>query len=199
MSPPPIAVAAVVPRTEAEGPGARFALWVQGCPLRCKGCCNPDFLDPRGPATPVPPGEMLARVLAEEVEGLSLLGGEPTAQAAALAPLAAGVRAAGRTVMLYTGFALEALRARRDPDLDALLAACDLVVDGPYVEARRTTTRRWIGSDNQRLHFLTDAYRPDDPRFAARNTVEFHVSADRIVVNGFPVTGADGAALLECR
>jgi anaerobic ribonucleoside-triphosphate reductase activating protein len=37
-------VAQVVPCTEAEGPGRRFALWFQGCPLRCPGCCNPEML-----------------------------------------------------------------------------------------------------------------------------------------------------------
>jgi len=37
-------VAQIVPCTEAEGPGRRFALWFQGCPLRCPGCCNPEFI-----------------------------------------------------------------------------------------------------------------------------------------------------------
>src|SRR6202008_400270 len=37
-------VAQIVPYTEAEGPGRRFALWFQGCPLRCPGCCNPEML-----------------------------------------------------------------------------------------------------------------------------------------------------------
>ena len=37
-------VAQIVPFTEAEGPGRRFALWFQGCPLRCPGCCNPEML-----------------------------------------------------------------------------------------------------------------------------------------------------------
>ncbi|MDI9627955.1 MAG: 4Fe-4S cluster-binding domain-containing protein [Acidobacteriota bacterium] len=30
--------------TEAEGPGRRAALWVQGCQFLCPGCCNPNFL-----------------------------------------------------------------------------------------------------------------------------------------------------------
>src|SRR6059058_3547475 len=39
-----VSVAHIVPCTEAEGPGKRFALWFQGCPLRCPGCCNPEML-----------------------------------------------------------------------------------------------------------------------------------------------------------
>ena len=39
-----LSVAQIVPFTEAEGPGVRFALWFQGCPLRCPGCCNPEML-----------------------------------------------------------------------------------------------------------------------------------------------------------
>ena len=37
-------IAQIVPSTEAEGPGRRFALWFQGCSLRCPGCCNPEML-----------------------------------------------------------------------------------------------------------------------------------------------------------
>ena len=44
-------IAQVVPCTEAEGPGKRFAVWFQGCPLRCPGCCNPEFLPFQGGET----------------------------------------------------------------------------------------------------------------------------------------------------
>ena len=47
--------AQIVPCTEAEGPGARFALWFQGCPLRCPGCCNPEMLPFEGGTLTVPP------------------------------------------------------------------------------------------------------------------------------------------------
>ena len=39
-----VRIATRVCDTEAEGPGRRWALWVQGCPLRCPGCCNPELL-----------------------------------------------------------------------------------------------------------------------------------------------------------
>ncbi|MEZ4465468.1 MAG: 4Fe-4S single cluster domain-containing protein [bacterium] len=175
--------------TEAEGPGRRYAIWVQGCPLRCPGCCNPELLPFRG-GTPTPPAELTARILATPgIEGISLLGGEPTAQAEGLAPVAAAVQAAGLTVMLYTGFELAALRARRDAHVDALLAACDLVVDGPYDRTRPDPIRRWIGSENQGLHALTPAYDLADPRFRAAETIEIRLVGGDIVINGRPWGG----------
>src|SRR5213082_2246047 len=75
-------IAQVVPCTEAEGPGRRFAVWFQGCPLRCPGCCNPEFLPFRGGrATPL--GELIGWLVATQqadgLEGITLLGGEPFA------------------------------------------------------------------------------------------------------------------------
>lgn len=182
-------VATVVDRTEAEGPGARFAVWVQGCPMRCPGCCNPDQLA-FVPRDAVSPEDLAARAVRAGVEGVSLLGGEPFAQAAALARFAARVRAAGLSVMVYSGYTLDELRAMSDPGVDALLTSTDLLVDGRYEAALRTDARRWIGSTNQRLHFLTDRYAPGDACFGGRNTVEIHLRDGELVVNGWPALGA---------
>lgn len=185
----PLNVALVVPRTEAEGPGTRFAVWVQGCPMRCVGCCNPQML-PFTPATPVSPDDLLARFLATDAEGLSLLGGEPFAQPEGLSHLAHGARAAGRSVMVFTGYTLDELHKNTDPSVQKLLDATDLLVDGRYDASRRTTARRWVGSDNQRMHFLTDRYSPLDPVFHAGNHVEIRVKNGEITLNGWPVHGA---------
>ncbi len=189
-------VAQVVPATEAEGPGLRFAVWFQGCPLRCPGCCNPEFLPFRGGAA-VPVADLLAQLHAQVgltpgLEGVSLLGGEPFAHAAAGAVLAAEARRLGRSVMIYSGYTLEQLRDRRDADTDRLLALTDLLVDGPYVREQPESARRWVGSTNQRLHFLTGRYDPADPCWAKRNTLEIRVSGNEVIVNGFPALGAVG-------
>ena len=84
-------VAQIVPCTEAEGPGKRFALWFQGCPLRCPGCCNPEMLpfDGGEPMTLAEVVDLLRRTHeAKELEGITLLGGEPTAHAVAATALA---------------------------------------------------------------------------------------------------------------
>ena len=187
-------VAQIVPCTEAEGPGRRFALWFQGCPLRCPGCCNPEFI-------PFAGGEAmsLADVLrqlddarGQGVEGITLLGGEPLAHAAGSAALARAARERGLTVMVFSGYTIEDARAKGDPDIDAVLAHTDILVDGPYLRERPDTTRRWIGSTNQRIHFLSDRYRADDPCWRERNTLEIRVRGGEVSVNGFPAPTAVG-------
>lgn len=183
-----INVAMIVAATEAEGPGRRFALWVQGCPLRCPGCCNPEML-PFTEAERRTPASVIAAAIAAGVDGISLLGGEPFAQAAALATVAEGVRAAGLSVMIYSGYTLAELRARPDPAAARLLAATDLLVDGRFDARLLSHRRRFIGSDNQGLHFLSDRYRPDDPRLHGRNLVELRLRGGELTLNGWPVLG----------
>lgn len=189
MAPDPVTieVAMIVPRTEAEGPGERYAVWVQGCPLRCVGCCNPEMLDVR-PADRRRPAELIDAACAAGVEGISLLGGEPFAQADGLAPLAEGVRARGLSVMIFSGYTLAELRAQ-GPAAARLLAATDLLVDGRFDATRRSQARRFVGSDNQVMHFLTSRYRPDDPRLGGGNTLELRLRGGELTINGWPVLG----------
>lgn len=182
-------IATIVENTGAEGPGRRFAMWVQGCTIRCPGCCNPQMFAREG-GTEWDAADLTKRILATPgIEGLSILGGEPFEQAEALAELTRGVRAAGRSVMIYTGYTLAELRARGDAATDAALASTDLLVDGRFDQALYETKRRWIGSSNQTLHFLSDRYTHDDPRFHEPNTVEIQVRDGEIVFTGWPTVG----------
>jgi anaerobic ribonucleoside-triphosphate reductase activating protein len=182
--------ATIVDDTRAEGPGRRWALWVQGCSIRCPACCNPEMFDPRrGQAVAI---DTLTAQITEArgrgVEGVTLLGGEPFEQAAALAPLAAHARGLGMTVMVFSGYTIEQLRDRADAA--ALLAQVDLLVDGPYDRAQPEPAppsgRRWIGSANQRMHYLTAAYAPDDPQMREGNTIEIRLSKQGLLINGWP-------------
>ena len=180
-------IAHVAADTDAEGPGRRFAVWVQGCPIRCPGCCNPEMFPASG-GTLVDVDELAARI--DGVEGLTLLGGEPFEQAGAAAALARRVRDRGLSVVVFSGYVREELVARGDPDVDALLAVADVLVDGRYDREQPERGRRWIGSANQRVHFLTDRYGPRD--FEGGNTVEIRLDARGIAVNGWPGQGLLG-------
>jgi len=180
-------VAQVVPRTEAEGPGQRFAVWVQGCTLRCVGCCNPEMF-PREGGERVAVRELARRVARTVgIEGISLLGGEPFEQAEACARFARLVGAAGLSVTVFTGYTRAELDARRGAaGVADLLSACDLLVDGRFDSDRSDASRRWVGSSNQVVHFLTPRYSASDPRFFATNTAEIRLSRGELTMNGWP-------------
>lgn len=185
-------VAQVIERTEAEGPGARFAVWVQGCPIRCPGCCNPEMFPAEG-GVEIDPRELADRAAraaaGSDVEGVTLLGGEPFAQADACASFARAARAAGLSVMVFSGYALAELEERaraEETGVRELLDACDLLVDGRFEKDELDASRRWIGSRNQTLHFRSARYAPDDPRFRAPQTAEVRLENGVVTMNGWP-------------
>jgi anaerobic ribonucleoside-triphosphate reductase activating protein len=186
-------VAQIVPCTEAEGPGRRFALWFQGCPLRCPGCCNPEMLSfSGGQAMGVTDViKQIETVLAQtSVEGITLLGGEPLAHAGGAAALAKAAQKRGLSVMVFTGYTLAEAVACTEPAVRELLDYTDLLVDGPYLREQPEPRRRWIGSANQCVHFLTNRYRPDDPCWQRPNTLEIRLHRGEVTINGFPAAGA---------
>jgi anaerobic ribonucleoside-triphosphate reductase activating protein len=188
-------IAQLVPVTEAEGPGRRFAIWFQGCPLRCAECCNPEML-PFSGGTQRTAADILAEIErtrdTQAIEGITLLGGEPLAHAAGAARLARGVRALDMSVMIFTGYTLEQARELPDPHVADLLNHTDILVDGRYVRELPDTNRRWIGSTNQRIHFLTDRYQADDPCWCQPNTLEIRLRGGDLSINGFPARSAVG-------
>ena len=190
-----LSVAQIVPVTEAEGPGRRFALWFQGCPFRCPGCCNPEMLTfTGGTAMALADLEKQLRAARDEfaLEGVTLLGGEPFAHAAGAAAFAAAAHALDLSVMIFTGFTLETLCANHDPNVRALLDCTDILVDGPYLREVSETRRRWIGSANQRVHFLSRRCSPDDPRWLSPNTLEIRLQDGAVTINGYPAAHAVG-------
>jgi anaerobic ribonucleoside-triphosphate reductase activating protein len=175
-------LARTLPRSAVNGPGERFVVWVQGCRLACPGCWNPDtWAFERRDLRSV--DDLAASILTTEgIEGVTFTGGEPFAQARALAALAERVRAAGLSVFVFTGHDLDELTR---PEHRALLAVTDVVVAGRYVEAKRANGLVWCGSANQRVLFLSDRYSPADMENVAE--VEFHLGSDgTLTVTGFP-------------
>ena len=133
------------------------------------------------------PAELAAQIPAN-VEGVTLLGGEPFEQAQDLAEFVRLAKARGLTCMVFSGYTIEQIRARQGSA--PLLDQVDLLVDGQYDHSRPEPKppegRRWIGSANQVMHYLTSAYSADDPQMRAANTIEIRISPQGLLVNGWP-------------
>jgi anaerobic ribonucleoside-triphosphate reductase activating protein len=150
------------PRSRANGPGARFVVWFQGCTLGCPGCFNPTTHDPgggRGLALDELIGELTRAAQGGGIEGLSLSGGEPLQQPAAARALLDAARALGLSTLAFSGYTVEEIRAL--PGGPDVLARLDVLIDGRYVAGDRLATGL-RGSANQRIQLLTDRYRRAD-------------------------------------
>ena len=178
-------LAAEVERSVVNGPGVRYVLWVQGCPFRCPGCFNQDF-QPFVAGNTVRVADLTEKIVSiKDIEGVTYSGGEPMLQAEALYSLSLTLDRHGLTIVCYTGFTLEELHQRNDPYVERLLSLVDILVDGPYVEAKKANLL-WRGSANQKVHFLSDMYSDYEP------TVETDPAGMEIIIGkeGITLTGS---------
>ncbi len=145
-------------RSRVNGPGTRCVVWVQGCTLNCPGCFN-KHTHPHKPIKLLDPeqlGKTLLRI--DDIEGLSISGGEPFEQAHACAILARTFQGAGRPVLVFSGYPYECLKDSSDRSAQELLSNIDLLIAGPYIERLKINGNRWRTSTNQRVLALTDRY-----------------------------------------
>ncbi len=142
----------------ANGPGVRVSLFVSGCTHRCEGCFNPETWDFHfgAPFGEEQVEEILNYLRPAYIKGLSLLGGEPfePENQQAVLELVQRVRAElpEKDIWCYTGYLFEALRdGKVGSHSRQLLEQLDVLVDGPFVLARKNLGLRFRGSDNQRI------------------------------------------------
>lgn len=184
-----IEVHSYIPCSRAEGPGLRFALWVQGCSIRCEGCANSHMWD-RGKGQLMSVTDLLHVIeAANDIEGVTIVGGEPFDQAKPLALLARRVKERGLGVVVFTGYTYELLHHKSRPDHLALLKSTDLLIDGPFIKEMATLDLPWVGSSNQRYIRLTDRYAEFDLD-RVKNCLEIRYDAEnkKLVVNGMEQT-----------
>lgn len=178
------------------GPGRRAGIWTQGCTIGCAGCVAQETWA-ADPAAAVDVDVILGWLasLAGQVQGITISGGEPFQQPEALEELLRGIGHwrgdADIDILVYTGYTLS--RLQRAAWATRLLALCDAVVAGPYVQARNTG-QRWRGSANQQIVALSRLGRQryaDHGAAAAGAQPEMQVSieADRVYLIGIPRRG----------
>lgn len=145
----------------ANGPGVRVSLFVSGCTHRCPGCFNEIAWDFNygTPFTQETIDQILAMLAPPHIKGLTLLGGEPfePQNQTAIVDLLRQIKAKypEKSIWAFSGYLFDKdiLAGRLGPweITKEYLSYLDVLVDGPFVEAKKNLSLRFRGSENQRL------------------------------------------------
>lgn len=168
----------IIKQTKVEGPETRYCIWFQGCSRHCKGCWAEATWAHDG-GFELDAEELLQDILkTPNIQGVTFLGGEPFEQPEALEFLARGAKEAGLSVLCFTGGKIEEIKNRE------ILNHIDLLIDGEFREEEKDYSRPWVGSKNQRYHFLTDRY---DEKILTeyKNKIEVNIQKNGLItING---------------
>ena len=145
----------------ANGPGVRVSLFVSGCTHRCPGCFNEVAWDFNYGErfTQETVDQIIAMLAPDHIKGLTLLGGEPfePENQPTIVDLLRQVKVKypDKSIWAFSGYLFDKdiLSGRLGPKdvTKEFLSYLDVLVDGPFVMAKRDLTLRFRGSSNQRL------------------------------------------------
>lgn len=148
-----IRIAGTVSESIVDGPGFRYVIFTQGCPHNCPGCHNPQTHD-FGGGKLVDTDELFNECVDDPLnKGVTFSGGEPFCQAEPLCELAERFKRYGLSVWSFSGWTFEELleKSKREESVKRLLERIDVLVDGKFIEERKTLSLQFRGSSNQRL------------------------------------------------
>jgi len=142
----------------ADGQGVCVSLYMQGCPLHCPGCHNPQTWNPQG-GIEVDINKLVREIRdaisANGIErNFSILGGEPLApyNLENTATIIENVRHKFPQIkiFLWTGYTYESLDLNNQY-ISSILSNINYLIDGQYIESQRDITLPLRGSLNQRI------------------------------------------------
>ena len=143
-----IRIAGIAEESIVDGPGFRYTIFTQGCPHNCEGCHNPETWSfTAGHSVSI--DEIMEELKFAEGD-ITFSGGDPMYQPEAFTELARRIREElHKGIWCYTGFLYEQVVA--DPKMSKMLPYLEVLVDGPFIEAKKSLDLLFRGSSNQRL------------------------------------------------
>lgn len=150
--------AGIIPNDIAAGEGINVSFFVQGCPIHCPKCHNPQTwnFDGGKEFTPETLNHLISLINLNGVErNFSVLGGEPLCQENLFltALVIKTVRETYPNIKIYvwTGYTEEQLSKRSENKLTYIFENIDYLIVGPYVDSERDITLPMRGSRNQKI------------------------------------------------
>lgn len=139
-----------------DGEGIRYAIFVQGCKHYCPGCHNPETWDMKSGKLKSVDTIVTAIRKKKHIDGITLSGGDPMYQAKACVELAKKLKEFDYNIWCYTGFTYEEIIDGEDEAMKELLKYIDVLVDGPFIESKKSLEVPFKGSSNQRIIHLVN-------------------------------------------
>ena len=141
----------------SAAPGISVTFFVQGCPIRCPNCHNPESWDFNGGKEYT--DEIKIKVLdcanKDYIKGLSILGGEPLCpeNRKLVKEIVDRLKAEIPELQVYiwTGYKYDDLLSEHDVLLLELLKAVNTLIEGKFDMSQKDTTLNMRGSKNQNI------------------------------------------------
>ena len=143
-----------------DGPGIRYAIFLQGCYHHCPGCHNPESHDVNGGK--LEDTETILQEIMDNplLDGVTFSGGEPMLQPEPLLEMAKKIKELGLNIVIYSGYLFEELLIL-GPKHKELLSYCDMLVDGKFEQDKKSLALLYCGSTNQRLINVQESLKQD--------------------------------------
>ena len=135
------------------GPGNRIGIWFQGCSIRCPGCISVDTWDSKNSGL-IGFADLLSQIniWMKDADGVTISGGEPFDQPEGLLAILNGlVLEAHQDVLVYSGYPFEKINTTAASKCGRI----DALISDPF-DITKPQNLALRGSDNQRLHLLTE-------------------------------------------
>lgn len=145
----------------ADGEGVRVTLFISGCRIHCPGCFQSETWDFRygQEYTEETQEEVLEAMDSEFIAGLTVLGGEPfepeNQRVIVKLMKAAKERYPEKNIWCWSGYLydrdLQPGGRKYTEVTDEMLSYIDILVDGPFMLAKKNLALSFRGSENQRV------------------------------------------------
>lgn len=169
------------------GPGNRIGIWFQGCSIHCEGCISIDTWNFNSHQISLNEVYKLLESWLPKCDGITISGGEPFDQEAALFELLKFLKPFGKSILVYSGYTFESLQSKKEIFEEWI----DVLISEPF-DYRQAQTKNLLGSNNQRVHLLTELGKKTLSTYLEKppeKKLDVQFGADVVWMTGIPQNG----------
>lgn len=171
------------------GPGKRIGIWLQGCSIHCTGCISRDTWQFDVNMTTIDELKKVLKLWLPQCDGITISGGEPFDQEPALSELLEFLQPYNKSILLYSGYTFDVLESKKDIQKRNI----DVLISEPF-DHKESQTKRLLGSDNQKVHFLTSLGKDTFEKYLNKpleKKLDVQFTDDTVWMAGIPVNGME--------